>query len=417
MLAPPAPSTHKRPIATRCLGLVLTTMLWLSTGSVSADPAVLTENEVIDRVLSNPALVEVLDGRTQHARADVARAGRWQNPRVSYTREQLLTGGAAGEDYLSVSQQFDLSGNRWIRRGAARTRVEAQQHRNRADQANVVATVRQAYAHALYAQERLEVLSRWRSRVNQAVTATDARASAGDLSRLEAARLRQELRILDARIASAEGSRRRAWADLRAAIAGEERDDPPTLAGPLLPPTAPTKSEASLAEAPGLRALGAQLEAANEEHRAAQRRWLPPVTLSLGYKGIDEGAGRRTGFTAGASIALPLGDRGQVQRRRAQARASEARGQQTLERARLEARQSELRRRHDVLAAGLSGDGADEELPALAEVAYRGGELGVVGLLDAYRGAYEAYNATLDLALEIRITHIELDRLHGRRQP
>jgi cobalt-zinc-cadmium efflux system outer membrane protein len=422
-------SARKRPIASRCFSLALFGALCgvvlapVHAATPAADPvstaapAALTEEEVIERALGNPAFEELLAGRKDDARADVTLAGRWPNPSIQYTREQLLGGTPAGEDYVTVSQQFDISGNRLLRRRAARQRVEAQEHRNHVAQADLVARVRLAYAQTLYAQERLAVLQRWRERVEQAVSATAARASAGDVSRLDEARIRQELRILNARIATSEGSRRRAWADLRAAMADEKRGDPARLAGPLLPAAAPSTDDESLAQAPGLRALDSELSAAQQDRRASRRRWLPPVQLSFGYKGIDEGAGRQTGFTAGASIALPLGNRGQAQRRQAEARTAQVRGETTLERARLEARQSELRKRHDVLTAGLNGDRVDEELPSLAELAYRGGELGVVGLLDAYRGAYEAQNATLDLALEIRIAHVELDRLHGRTAP
>ncbi len=416
-------ASNRKPIASRSLGIAgfLFTLGLHASTHAAPEPAApiedtLSEAQAIERALQNPALVDIFEGRLGDARADVAQAGRWPNPRVSYQREQLLGSGRAGEDYLGISQSFDLSGARWNRREGAELRVQAQGQRNEMAKAELVADVRTAYAQLLHAQLRLVVLRRWHARTDRAAAATQARASAGDLSRLDAARIRQELRILDARIAQAEGTRRRAWAELRAVMAGESENEPPRLTGPLLPASGPAPADPTLADAPQMRALGSELEAAHREQRAARRRWLPPLTLNVGYKSVDEGTGRQEGFTAGASIALPLGDRGQVQRRRAQARATSIDGQLNLTRSRLEARKSELMARHEILSAGLSEDG-DEELPALAEVAYRSGELEVVGLLDAYRAVYEAQGAVLDLGLEIRIARIELDRIHGRTQP
>ena len=49
----------------------------------------------------------------------------------------------------------------------------------------------------------------------------------------------------------------------------------------------------------------------------------------------------------------------------------------------------------------------------IAEVAYRGGELGVLELLDAYRGAYEAELQALEMASSARQARVELNRMTG----
>ena len=54
------------------------------------------------------------------------------------------------------------------------------------------------------------------------------------------------------------------------------------------------------------------------------------------------------------------------------------------------------------------------KLPEIAEVAYRGGELGVLELVDAHRGHLESVLRSLELDLAAREARVELDRLIGK---
>ncbi len=429
------PPPLKKPIFARCLKLA-SAAVWAGvvvySGPVGAAPdsAALAEAEVVERALANPGLADVLTGRTGAAEARVLAAGRWPNPQLSYTREQIVGSGANGEDYLALSQAFDLGGYRWLARKAARTRAKAQARHNESTRVDLVAQVREAYARALYAQERIAAVERWRHRVQAAVTMAAERVSAGDAPRLHVERLRRELQIVDVQIARARAELVEAWGTVRTLMASDRGVDPPALAGPLLPAGSDSagsdsagsdSADGSVVDSPQLQALSTEMEAAQIGLRASRRAAVPPVSVSLGYKAVDPPAGavRQHGFTAGVTVPIPLGNRGQVERRKAQARVTTVRGKAAVARTRLEARDAELRSRRSILMAGVAsgGAGSTTDLSELAELAYQGGEIGAMELLDAHRSAFATQLAVLDLSFEIRQVRIDQDRIHGKTTP
>jgi cobalt-zinc-cadmium efflux system outer membrane protein len=60
---------------------------------------------------------------------------------------------------------------------------------------------------------------------------------------------------------------------------------------------------------------------------------------------------------------------------------------------------------------------ASEDLVRIAETAYRGGEIGILELLDAYRSRLEAHTESLELQMKARRARIELDTLVGADLP
>jgi len=123
-----------------------------------------------------------------------------------------------------------------------------------------------------------------------------------------------------------------------------------------------------------------------------------------------------------AGITVPLFDRGQAEEQRASANAVIARSEHQLALAEAEGKvRGRWTEVAELTAAARDQDRAAHEegarLIAIAEAAYRGGELGVLELLDAYRGAYEAELQALDMAASAREARIELDRLTGGLPP
>ena len=60
---------------------------------------------------------------------------------------------------------------------------------------------------------------------------------------------------------------------------------------------------------------------------------------------------------------------------------------------------------------------ASRELVRMASLGYEGGELGVLELLDAYRGAVDDDLAVFEMELAARGARLELDRLTGVALP
>ena len=127
---------------------------------------------------------------------------------------------------------------------------------------------------------------------------------------------------------------------------------------------------------------------------------------------------RENGMALSLSIPLPVFDRQQVGRQRAEAEALQARAEYRLARSRAE---GELRGLY-LQAERLRATAADyrthalaatPELLRIAEAAYRGGESTLLELLDAYRGALETETTALELEQRAREARIEYDLITG----
>jgi cobalt-zinc-cadmium efflux system outer membrane protein len=164
-----------------------------------------------------------------------------------------------------------------------------------------------------------------------------------------------------------------------------------------------------------LKALHEAAARAHLESEAARRARLPSPTLLAGLKRGDGRGGRERGGVFGVSVSLPLFDRGRREAARWAATGTHA----DVERSSIEhGLRSEIARASEALAlrqAAVSQDAATagEELSAIAEVAYREGEVGILELLDAIRTAARARLRSVDLRLEARLAQIALERAVG----
>jgi cobalt-zinc-cadmium efflux system outer membrane protein len=191
------------------------------------------------------------------------------------------------------------------------------------------------------------------------------------------------------------------------------------IAGNLDPQQAPAPVDALIAKAistrADLRALQQLGERATHEAEAAHRARLPSPNVFGGMKRADDASRRETGGVFGLSVSLPLFDAGGRESAR-----------WTAERARVEAERTsiEFRVRSEIVGASevlsmrqaalaQEQQGAAEELTQIAEVAYREGELGILGLLDAVRTASRARIRNIELRLEARLAQIALERAVG----
>ena len=108
----------KGPIVSRLLPLVVSALTLTAIAPargaepIAVDRTHLTEAGAVNKALANPALADLREGWVGEARADGIEGSTWQNPSLQYTREQLLSGGPLGEDYLSLQQTFELFAQR-----------------------------------------------------------------------------------------------------------------------------------------------------------------------------------------------------------------------------------------------------------------------------------------------------------------
>lgn len=403
--------------AARLAALILAAGL----GSAWAQPASpLTEAEAVRGALSRPAWLEAQAGRVAQAESALTEAALLPNPTFALGHERVgAVGGNATERTAQVSQTFDVSGRRALRREAASQRLDAARLDGQDRRLATIAEVRQAFAETLHRERNESAAGRWLQRIEAATVVAVQLATAGEVSGYDRRRFEREAQTARARLAGARADALRSRERL-AALAGKPAEAVAQLAGELLPDSAPAleAAQAGLRQRPDLASLTAQAEAFERERRAAERGWIPDLTLGVGQKRVAEPGRSDDGFVVGVSVAIPLFDRGQAAQQKSRAQAQTLRADHALALARAEAElRGVWRQARDLReAAGSFRERAladSRELSRIAEAAYRVGEASLLELLDAYRAELDAETTELDLALRARLARIELDTLSG----
>ena len=410
----------RKPTSHRCLLMFVAVFLMTlpSFRGANAQQVELSEPDAVRRALALPAWSDVVERDAALARAAAMEARQWPNPAIEYSREDA---GGSVEDIVTLSQELSLSGSRGLLATAAARRVDAAEARRERRHADRAAAVRHAFLGGSAAQRRLQAAEEWARQLESAVEVVARREAAGDVSAYDKLRVERELRAAEARVALASSAVATEWASL-AAMTGIDAADPSELmlVGEPLPTTPLPPLEVVLArvdERGDLRAAEVDAHAADLERSAAARGWIPSITVGGGTKRVDAGGTSDTGYVVAASLPLPLFRREEPRRLAAEAEARAARGEHALQRAALRMRVRGLWQNASRLAAAAQrfADGRDDpgDLVRTAEAAYRGGEIGVLELVDAYRSRYESRLSQLELLVAARRARIELDAAVG----
>lgn len=414
--APRARASRSQPFAKPLATLILAGLL----STAWAQPAALTEREAIQGALSRPAWQQAQSARLETAESAVAAARLWPNPELGVERERVDTvGGDETERTIALSQTFDVSGRRALRRDAASERLDAARLESLERRLDTIAEVRRAFAESLYRERSEAAIGRWLARVEAATEVAARLAKAGEASGYDRRRIEREAQTARARLAGALADAARSREEL-AALAGRPPNEAPQLMGELLPDPVPPLETAlqNLRERPDLAGVRAQAAAFERERDAARRGWIPDLTLSAGQKRVTEPGHTDRGTIVGVSFSIPLFDRGQAEAQKSGAQAQLLRAEHALALARAQAglrgvwrQATELHQAADTFRRdSLAGS---RDLARIAEAAYRAGEASLLELLDAYRAELDAETTELDLALRARLARIELDSLSG----
>jgi cobalt-zinc-cadmium efflux system outer membrane protein len=386
----------------------------------------LSEQAVVARALARAGLRDALaaDVEAEEGRAEAARAA--SNPQVSYLREQTFGPSGTGEDYLSVAQVLDLGDRRALGGEAFEARARAARRDGEAELAGVEAEARHRFHEVLYRQGRIAELRAWLAQLDAALDIVGKRAQRGDAAVWDLRRIERERVVVEGRLEA----ERAALAAAEGLLAGLLGVDPEggglAVTGTLLPDGEPTALAAlrdGARRRPELLALELRLEAELLDAAAASRWWVPDLRLEGGWKGVDLGPqGRVDGVMIGATLAFPLHGQARGLERAAEAQARALSGRRALLASELDgelagawAEAVQLRR----AAVGFEARSraVSVDLVRIASAGYAGGELGLLELLDALRGAADDRLTSLDLALAARRARVELDRRSGTDLP
>lgn len=427
-------SRRKKPIGSRYL-LISTLIITLhSASSVAlAEPATgsptLTEEEVVERIMSDQTIDAIIQGEADRARAAALEATKLQNPEIGYSREQVFGAGSgdAADDYVTISQTVPLSGARGLRLRAGEGRAKAAELSGQLARARLVGRARRLFYDALLAQRRIEAVESWIERLSNALTIVEARERSGDAAAYERTRLERELTSARSRIALEHASGRR----LRGSLIGLLGLDDQRVAtsgrveGSLLPQSAAPTVDALLAQLeqrPDVLSFDAQIGAARLDERASSRGWIPSLTVEGGWRSAGQEDGRAHGYLFGAALTIPLFDHGQAALRQAGAerRIAEGRRELAIDQARgvviglhgelLSLIETARRFRQESEASRIG-------LVRAVESAYRGDEASLLELLDVQRSVLDDELHVLELEMSARRASIDLDLALGRVQP
>ncbi len=379
----------------------------------------LTEDESLRIGLARPELGDLGRGRVGAAGADALETGLWANPTLEYSRDDSRNGTGVREETWQLSQPFDFSGRRGLKREAGEQRIVAAEADVRQFRAERAVEIRRGFFQLLLHERQLAALDTWMDRFVEAERVVGKLRAAGEASGYDLRRLARERQAADAQRAEKHAGLERIREQF-AALLGTGIAVYEGILGHLLPEV-PVGLEALLGKLdarPDLAALGARTAAADLEGRAAARGWIPEVTLGVGAKRGDYGFGHESLTSFSAAIPLPVFDRQQPGQQRAAAQAMAARAEYRLARSRAEGQLRGLHRQVTQLVAAASrhrreATAQSDDLVRIADSAYRAGESTVLELLDAYKGALEAETTALDLEWKAREASIELDQLTG----
>ena len=381
-----------------------------TTARAQTVPNVLTENDAVRIAQASQSVVALSAAQVDLARSDVTRERRWPNPTLEYTHEDA----GEAEQFLTLSQSFDFSGRRALRRRAAELRVEATEQEVAGQQLDLARIVRAEFSRAASQQELVRALTEWSRKIGAAAETAARLQAGGEVSGYDRRRLERERIGAEARLAAERGALVAAQGRL-AGLLGVERLDGVTLQRPV-PPDIPADAEltARIEQRPDVAAVGKRIEAATLERQAAERWRVPLFDLTAGMKNTEAASGA----ILGAGVSLPLFNRSHAELLRANAELAMLTAQRTLlvTRGRAEVGGLAEEAREQRNAARLFREQAlptSERLTATAEAAYRAGEVGILDLLDAYRTALDAEVEAAELEQRAREAEIELTRALG----
>lgn len=364
----------------------------------------------------SPAIVAA-EADVASAEARARQAGYRSNPELSLEVENFagtgeLRGIRSMEATLAVNHRLDLGGRRGARVNVARAELAVQQLRLAIARADLYQSVREQFARAIAASERLAQTTENAERAEELARVAGILVDAGRDPPLRALRARSASAQAEAEQEAAEAEELAARSSLAAlfgvgvpvaAVSGTTLDLTPRLVAP------ETSLEARLADAET-----AAAEAAIDQ-QLAERRLDPAVGLGVRY--VRETGD--VGLVAGVSLPLQVFDRnrGNIAAARSALAAAEARRAGTLATTRARARNAianveAAQRRVQALEKAAVPE-ATEAL-RLAELSYREGRATLLEVLDVQNAYTQSRAALTEARLALALATAELGRISAQ---
>ncbi|MDE2599506.1 MAG: TolC family protein [Rhodocyclaceae bacterium] len=368
-------------------------------GPVSLYAAPLTLQQAETQLLQSNHAVVAARRALEGATADITIAGQAPNPTVTYSATNYsprngLGGGSLGDKRLDQTLLVQQPIERGNRRELRRTGAEALAQAARADYADARRQQRlalhQAWFDWLAAAEKKRLLGETAGLYKRGMVATDLRLKLGDVSRVEASRLRIEALRAENDARGALADYEKARADV-AFLLGEPdlKNLEPVIDWPALENSDLAAAGRTLDSRPDVLAAGSRIQAS--ERRRELARSLTTRDVTLGAQ-VERDPTTISGVTYGLQVSIPIFARYGYEGERARAESDYYATIEDSERVRQGVSTEITRARADLAAATDRLQRVETEtLPqarevgAASEFAYKKGALNLTDLLDARR--------------------------------
>lgn len=394
----------------RAVGAAIAVAL-VSLGSLPASaqsPPTVTEAEFLSALTEDhPALVELREA-VAFAKAAVRQAGVLANPQFDAIRE------APSE----VTEQTDLV-LAWqlpaLSRGPAiaaeKRSLMAAESRFETDRLALRSSMRQAYETWALAFEFAARLGDHARQVGELAVRQERRASSGEASGVEAARLALAVAELHSQLALLDSQVLEAAAVARGWDPSMSPESHPVL--PVLPPLPSSPG----AESPALHALREEVEAARLS-RKADGRYVELPEIIAGWQDVEVGAESFGGPVVGLSWRIPLADRNQAARRLSDAQLESANARLEVGARRIGAERegalAAFGRLRVATTEARSANRSNSQIVTATMAAFQAGEASLTDVLETVRSVLSAESTTLRLHAAALEAHRRLEQLVGR---
>ena len=384
-------------------GVLLTLMYGAVTPAFAVDtppfPQLLRQSlEQAPMLLEQAANVRAAGAMARQSRA-------WSNPSISIVKENLGAPAVSGiqrEDTYTVTQSFELGGKRAARMHAEERKLNAAVTRRRQAEVELAAELAVAYASAEGAQRRARLAKDDVERAQDELLAAQALVKAGREAALRVAQARASVAVATAAQQVAEADR--AEALLQLSVMAGAKEPFTNIDSPFLAQAAGVRPdiEHEPDQPPAVATAVAERDALAAQVRVEQKRWLPDLSVSAGWRKF--GGTGDSAKTVGIALSVPLFDRNQGGIDAAQARAAGAEAR--VEAARLEAQahhRAALARVDAAdkrLEAAMAGESAAMDAYRMGRAGYEAGKTPLVELLAIRRALAEAQTSTVEAQLE-----------------
>jgi len=306
--------------------VIIACALLLSAHSASG----MTVYEAVEAARKNNPDLQTVRLEKDAAQGRLDQAGLWlrSNPVIegSLSRKDTVPGG--GEKVtnrgFTLSQEFEIAGQRGLRVNAARNGMDKAAQDIRDRERVLIAEVKDAFAKTLAAKRKVELADEAVRLQEQLVSSAVVKYQAGEISQLEQNLADVELGKARRERLLAEKERRESLLNLQSLLGTQPKSDFSVEGDlPMEAPSVPDKEKLralTASQRPDVLSVSAEVQQAKASMKLAGREAMPSFTVSGFYNQDDKlnEAGVMLSFP------LPLFDRKQADRKEAAAKAGQA---------------------------------------------------------------------------------------------